>query len=151
MGFQQVSLSHSQQLYFKDKSRTSWYSWLRELAISHFGRNIKFPLVAYMHLLHRHNPTIYQIAQSHRKRSSATAGIKLLAIDGPTRIMSSHNAALAWLCPIWISLFQHLIIYTTRECFHTFLLSLFFQPTLVGLYIFSFCHISDYMILYLRR
>ncbi|CUQ54684.1 Uncharacterised protein [Segatella copri] len=95
-----------------------------------------------MHLLHGNNPAINQVAQPHGEWRAATAGIKLLAIDGPTGIMSRHDAASARLCSLRVSLLQHLIIYTTRQRHNALLLCLFLQPTLVGLNIFSFCHKS---------
>ena len=42
-------------IYMLWKKIITWYSWLRELSISHFGRNIKLPLSLHSPA---HNPTI---------------------------------------------------------------------------------------------
>ena len=109
------TLSHTQQFYFEYQGRTAWDARLRELSVAHFGRNVKFPLVTHVHLLHGNNPAINQVAQSHGEWRTATAGIKLLAVDGPTGIMGRHDAASARLCSLRVTLLQHLIIYTTRH------------------------------------
>lgn len=37
---------------------------VRELAISHFGRNVYLPFIPYAHLLHGYNPALYQFVQA---------------------------------------------------------------------------------------
>ena len=50
----------------------------------------------HVHLLHGNNPAIYQVAQSHGERRTATAGIKLLAIDGPTDVYKRQCYSRRW-------------------------------------------------------
>lgn len=75
------------QFYLKDKCGATWNAWLREPAIPHFGRDIDFPFVAYTHLLHGYNPSFDKVAETNCQGSTATAAVKLLAVDCTTCIM----------------------------------------------------------------
>ena len=113
---------------------------LRELPVSHFGRDIHFPGVAHAHLLHGYNPAFYQVAEAYGQRCPATTAVELLSVDGPSRVVCGYDAAGRGMPAVVLPLRQHLIIYTSRKGLHTFFLRFRFSPGLVELRIFFFVH-----------
>lgn len=83
----------AQQFDFEYQCGTAGYAWLRELAISHFGRKVDFPFVTHAHLLHGYYPSFYQVAQAESGRCTATTAVEFLAVDGPPSVVGRDNAA----------------------------------------------------------
>ena len=142
-----VALRYTGELDVEYQSATARDARLRKLAIGLLGRQIHLPTVAHAHLLHSDNPTLYQVAQAASQRRTAAAAVKLLAVDGPTRVVRGDNAARRWMLAIVATLSYHLIVDATIKRQHAFFLSLCGQPFLICLYLFSFVH----NLLFLRR
>ena len=141
-------LRNAKQLNLKDESGTSWYAWLRKLAITHFGRDIYLPFIAHTHLLHGNNPTFNEVTETYGQWSTATAAVKLFAVDGTACVMGSDNASRRRMLSISPALSQHLVINALGESLHSLLLRLCCKPILVGLCVFSFIHVHT---LFVRR
>ena len=86
-------LRNPKQFYLENESGTSWYAWLRKLAITHFGRDIDLPFIAHTHLLHSDNPSLDKVTQTNCQRCTSTTAVKLLAIDGSSCVMCSDDAS----------------------------------------------------------
>ena len=86
-------LRNAKQLNLENESGTSWYAWLRKLAITHFGRDIDLPFVAYTHLLHSDDPSFNEVAETDSQGCTSTAAVILLAIDGSSCVMCSDDAS----------------------------------------------------------
>lgn len=133
-------LRYSKKFNLKDKSRAAGDTWLRKTSIAHLSRNVQFPFVAYMHLLQSNNPAIDKVAESACQRCSATTAVELFAVNGLSCIVSRNDASDVRLLARLVALLQHLVIYSSGQCFYAFFLRFCFKPFLVGLYIFSFTH-----------
>ena len=86
-------LRNPKQFYLENESGTSWYAWLRKLAITHFGWDIYLPFVAYTHLLHSDDPSFNEVAETDSQGCTSTAAVILLAIDGSSCVMCSDDAS----------------------------------------------------------
>ena len=86
-------LRNAKQLNLENESGTSWYAWLRKLAITHFGWDIYLPFVAYTHLLHSDDPSFNEVAETDSQGCTSTAAVILLAIDGSSCVMCSDDAS----------------------------------------------------------
>lgn len=133
-------LRYTKKFNLKDKSRAAGDTWLRKTSIAHLSRDVQFPFVAYMHLLQSNNPAIDKVAESACQRCSATTAIELFAVNGLSCIVSRNDASDVRLLARLVALLQHLVIYSSGQCFYAFFLRFFFKPFPVGLYIFSFTH-----------
>ena len=71
-------------------SGNCYYLGMRELAISHFGRNVDLPFVPDTHLLHCDNPALYQFVQTERYWCSATTAVELLSVYCPPRVVCDN-------------------------------------------------------------
>ena len=113
-------LRNAKQLNLKDEGGASWYAWLRKLAITHFSRDIDLPFVAHTHLLHSDNPSLYKVTETYGQWSTATATVKLFAVDGATCVMCSDYASGRRMLSVCLALCQHLIIldsgFTPSSC-----------------------------------
>lgn len=130
-------LCNPQQLNLEYQRGTSGDAGLRELSVSHFGRDIHLPPVAHAHLLHGDNPALYQVAEAYCQGCPATTAVELLSVDGPSRVVCGYDAAGRGMPAVVPSLRQHFIIYTSRKCIHAFLLRFRFYPCFIELRIFS--------------
>ena len=108
-----LALCDSNQLNLEDERGTTGNAWLRELSITHFGRNIDFPNVADVHSLHSYYPSVYQVGEPYCERSAATAGVKLLAVDGLSGVMGCHNAAWRWSGAVGIAMLYYFVVILT--------------------------------------
>lgn len=131
-----MSLCYSQQLYLKYECRTARYVWLRELAISHFCRNVYLPFIAYTHLLHGYNPTLNQFVQTEGNRSATPAAVKFLSAYSPPGIVGGDDTAWCRMLAIVLSPTDDLVIDTFREWLYSLFFGFRFQPFLIGLYVF---------------
>ena len=78
----------AQQFDFEYQCGTAGYAWLRELAISHFGRKVDFPFVTHAHLLHGYYPSFYQVAQAESGHPSIRS-LRRKAAGVPPRLLSN--------------------------------------------------------------
>ena len=85
-------LRYSEQFNLKYQGGTAGDAGLRELAVSHLRRDVHLPFVAHTHLLHGDNPSLNQVAQAEGYGRTAAATVKLLAVDGPSRVVRGDNA-----------------------------------------------------------
>lgn len=113
-------------------------------AITHLGRDVKFPLVTNVHLLKGDDPTINQVVESHGNRRAANACIEFLTIDGPAGIVDGDDAPLLRLSIIKVARLQNFIIDAIGEGFHALLLGFVFQPLAVGKDLFALRHADCY-------
>ena len=113
---------------------------MRELAISHFGRDVNLPFVPDTHLLHCDNPTLYQFVQTERYWCSTPTAVKFLSVYGPPGIVGCDDTAWCRVLAIVLSLTDDLVIDTFREWLYSLLFGFRFQPILIGLYVFFFAH-----------
>ena len=94
-----------------------------------------------MHLLDGDNPALDEVTQAASQRHTSTAAIKLFAVDGSACIVGCDDTANRWLRTILITLTQHFVKDTLWQSLYTILLGFRLQPVLVGLYVFTLCHI----------
>lgn len=113
---------------------------MRELAISHFCRNVYLPFISYVHLLHGHNPTLNQFVQTEGNRSAAPTAVKFLSVYSPPDIVGGDDTAWCRMLVIVLPLTDDFVIDTFREWLYSLLFGFRFQPILIGLYVFFFAH-----------
>ena len=80
-----MPLIDGEQLDVEDEGGAAGNAWLREFAVSHFGRDIDFPSVADVHLLHGDNPALDEVTQSASQGHVATAAVECRPIDSLAR------------------------------------------------------------------
>ena len=131
---------YSKQFNLKNQGRAAGDAGLRELAVSHFRRDVHLPFVAHAHLLHGDNPSLNQVAQAEGYRRTAAAAVKLLAVDGPSRVVRGDDTPRCGMLAVILARCQHLVINTLRERHHSLFLCLFGQPVFVGLHVFFLSH-----------
>lgn len=132
-------LAHTQQFNLKNKGRPAWYASLRQLAITHLGRQIQLPFVARVYLLQGNHPALNKVAQSASKWHAAQTRVEFPPINGSPRIVHRNDASWRRACAACFALLNHLIHNALREAFHPRFFCFFFKPAFVGLYIFTFC------------
>ena len=72
----------------KDEGGAAGDAGLGELSVAHFGRDIDFPSVADVHLLHGNNPSLDEVAQPARQGHVATGAVITLLGEGVALIAS---------------------------------------------------------------
>lgn len=133
MYFNRSFLRNPQQLNLECLHGTCGNAGLRELAISHFSRDIHFPPVAHPHLLYGDKPSFCQVAEVYCQRCSSTTAVEILSVDGPSRVVCGNDAVGQGIPAVFPPIRQHLIIYTSWKCLHAFLLHFRFYPSFVEL------------------
>ena len=83
----------AKQFDFEYQCGTAGYAWLRELAISHFGRKVDFPFVTPAPPPPGPPPPSSPVAQAESGGCSATTAVEFLAVDGPPCVGGRDNAA----------------------------------------------------------
>ncbi len=134
-------LRNAKQLYLEDERGASGDAWLRKLAVTHFSRYIDLPFVAHTHLLYGDNPTLDEVTKTDCQRSTVTAAVKLLAVDGTSCVMGSDYASGRGMFSVCFALCQYLIVYTFGERFYTLFLCFICKPNFISLRVFSFVHV----------
>ena len=89
-----------------------------------------------------------KVAEADCQWSTATAAVKLFAVDGMTCVMGSDNASGCRMLSVSLALCQYLIIYTLGEWFHSLFLCFCCKPIFINLCVFSFIHVHT---LFVRR
>lgn len=143
-----LNLCYYKQLYFKNESWATGYVGLRELAISHFDRDVNLPFATVTHLLHCNNPTLYQFVQTEHYWCSNTTAVELLSVYSPPGVAVCGDDSVGRRMPaVVLSLADDLVIDSFWERFYTLFLCFFLQLILVGLFVFFFAYfISDFLI-----
>ena len=69
--------------------------------------------------MHGDDPALYQVAESASQRNTATAAVKLLAIDGLACVVGCNNTAYRRLGAVLITFTQHFIVDAFGQCLDT--------------------------------
>ena len=96
---------YSKQFNLKNQGGAAGDAGLRELAVSHFRRDVHLPFVAHAHLLHGDNPSLNQVAQAEGYGCAAAAAVKLLAVDGPSRVVRGDDTPRCGMLSVVLSRF----------------------------------------------
>lgn len=91
-------------------------------------------------MLHGYDPALDQLVETERDRDAAEAAVEFPAIDGAAGIMNCDDTPLRRMFPVNLSGADHFVIYTLGKRLDSVLLSLGFQPRLVGQCIFLLVH-----------
>ena len=94
------------------------------------------------HLLHRNDPSLNEVAQAESGRCTSTAAVKLLAVDGPSRVVRGDDAPRRGMLAVVRPRSQYLVVDSFGKCLYSLFLCLFGQPVLVGLHVFFLSHLQ---------
>ena len=109
-------------------------------AISQFGGDLEFPLIAFLHELQSLHPTGNNLRHAeHSRFFPFIRAVKHHAVDQSTLIMTLHPVVLARLPAM--SFFYHLILQSARQDYDSRLLLVSFQEDFAVFLIFLDCFI----------
>ena len=102
-------------------------------------------------MLQGNYPALNKVAQSASKGRATQTRVEFTPIDGSPRVMHCYDASWRGACAAPFALLNHLIHHAFLQAFHAFFFLFLFQPSFVGFYIFTFCHVvggcCDYFVI----